>query len=83
MLHFPISSGFVTRFPNDDRAATIDLDCRQIVGAYDPNDKAGYPTGYGVANFIAQNQDIDYTIRFQNTGTDTARSEERRVGKEC
>jgi hypothetical protein len=67
-----ISSGFAVFFPNDDRAATIDLDCRQIVGAYDPNDKMGYPIGYKSAHYIGQNQDIEYLIRFQNTGTDMA-----------
>jgi uncharacterized repeat protein (TIGR01451 family) len=69
---FPISTGFALLFPNDDRASTIDVDCRQIVGAYDPNDKTGFPTGYKSANYIGQNQDIEYMIRFQNTGTDTA-----------
>jgi hypothetical protein len=68
----PISSGFAVLFPNDDRAAIIDVDCRQIVGAYDPNDKMGYPIGYKSAHYIGQNQDIEYLIRFQNTGTDTA-----------
>jgi uncharacterized repeat protein (TIGR01451 family) len=68
----PISTGFAVLYPNDDRAATIDVDCRQIVGAYDPNDKTGFPIGYKSANYIGQNQDIEYMIRFQNTGTDTA-----------
>lgn len=69
---FPISLGYALLFPNDDRASTIDVDCRAIVGAYDPNDKAGYPIGYKSARYIGQNQDIEYLIRFQNTGTDTA-----------
>jgi uncharacterized repeat protein (TIGR01451 family) len=68
----PISTGFAALFPNDDRASTVDVDCRQIVGAYDPNDKTGFPIGYKSANYIGQNQDIEYQIRFQNTGTDTA-----------
>jgi uncharacterized repeat protein (TIGR01451 family) len=68
----PISVGFAVLFPNDDRASTVDMDCRQIVGAYDPNDKTGFPIGYKSANYIGQNQDIEYQIRFQNTGTDTA-----------
>jgi uncharacterized repeat protein (TIGR01451 family) len=68
----PISSGFALLFPNDDQALTVDMACRPIVGAYDPNDKTGYPIGYKSAHYVAQNQDIEYTIRFQNTGTDTA-----------
>jgi uncharacterized repeat protein (TIGR01451 family) len=68
----PFSTGFATRFPNDDKATTIDVDCQIIQGAFDPNDKIGYPTGYKNEHFVAQNQDIEYQIRFQNTGTDTA-----------
>ncbi len=68
----PFSTGFATRFPNDDKATTIDVDCQIIQGAYDPNDKIGYPTGYKNDHFVGQNQDIEYQIRFQNTGTDTA-----------
>jgi uncharacterized repeat protein (TIGR01451 family) len=68
----PFSTGFATRFPNDDKATTIDVDCQIIQGAFDPNDKIGYPTGYKNDHFVAQNQDIEYQIRFQNTGTDTA-----------
>jgi uncharacterized repeat protein (TIGR01451 family) len=68
----PFSTGFATRFPNDDKATTIDVDCQIIQGAFDPNDKIGYPTGYKNDHFVAQNQDIEYKIRFQNTGTDTA-----------
>jgi uncharacterized repeat protein (TIGR01451 family) len=68
----PFTTGFATRFANDDKALTIDTDCKQIVGAYDPNDKQGFPTGYKSERFVAQNQDIEYLIRFQNTGTDTA-----------
>jgi uncharacterized repeat protein (TIGR01451 family) len=46
--------------------------CRENVGAYDPNDKNGYPLGYGAENNIAPGTELDYAIRFQNTGTDTA-----------
>ena len=43
-------------------------------GSYDPNDKRAR-TSSGTSNeyfFINDDQWIDYTIRFQNTGTDTA-----------
>lgn len=46
--------------------------CRENVGAYDPNDKNGYPLGYGADNNIAKGTELLYAIRFQNTGTDTA-----------
>jgi hypothetical protein len=68
----PISTGFVNQFPTDDGSPTIDNVCAQIVGAFDPNDKEGLPLGYKTQRFIEQNTPIDYRIRFQNTGNDTA-----------
>jgi uncharacterized repeat protein (TIGR01451 family) len=64
--------GFANNFAADDKALSVAQLCAVIVGAYDPNDKTGYPLGYADKHFIDQNQDLDYTIRFQNTGTDTA-----------
>lgn len=46
--------------------------CPEVVGPFDPNDKQAIPTGFGDDNNILPNTDLDYTIRFQNTGTDTA-----------
>ncbi len=66
------ATGFAAVFANDDADISVDVDCQQIIGAYDPNDKIGYPIGTGVTRAIGQNQDIEYMIRFQNTGTDTA-----------
>jgi uncharacterized repeat protein (TIGR01451 family) len=44
-----------------------------VVCAYDPNDKLAQPNGIDSLGFIHPNTEyIDYTIRFQNTGTDTA-----------
>lgn len=41
--------------------------------AYDPNDKVGVPWGVGSEGIIDLNTEfLDYTIRFQNTGNDTA-----------
>jgi hypothetical protein len=67
-----VSTGFGTTFGNDDATPSVSTLCRPIVGSYDPNDKQGFPTGYKSEHFIRQNQDLDYVIRFQNTGTDTA-----------
>ncbi|MBI5914846.1 MAG: DUF11 domain-containing protein [Bacteroidetes bacterium] len=66
------SLGFVTQFPQGDPSPFVDTDCQPNVGSYDPNDKTGYPNGYCAAHFIESSQDIEYRIRFQNTGTDTA-----------
>jgi uncharacterized repeat protein (TIGR01451 family) len=57
--------------PNDD-AAFIDIFCGLVRGSYDPNDKTGYPLGVGEDHIISPNIKMDYVIRFQNTGTDTA-----------
>ncbi len=43
-----------------------------LVCAYDPNDKSVTPKGIGTEGFIPQNQELEYLIRFQNTGNDTA-----------
>ena len=59
-------------FSSDDYALSIDEDCQQIRGAFDPNDKTGYPLGKKSVGQIPENQDIEYVIRFQNTGNDTA-----------
>jgi uncharacterized repeat protein (TIGR01451 family) len=46
--------------------------CVENIGAFDPNDKQGFPNGVGTEHNIRPGQDLDYLIRFQNTGTDTA-----------
>ena len=43
-----------------------------LLCAYDPNDKSVEPKGVGTEGYIANNQELEYLIRFQNTGTDTA-----------
>lgn len=41
-----------------------------IVGSYDPNDKTVTPQGVGTSgNIPLETEELDYTIRFQNTGT--------------
>lgn len=46
--------------------------CLNNRGSFDPNDIAGYPVGLTERKYIAKNQELEYLIRFQNTGTDTA-----------
>lgn len=42
-------------------------------GPYDPNDKLVTPAGIGQMGLIEQSEkEMTYTVRFQNTGTDTA-----------
>ncbi|HHS95687.1 MAG TPA: T9SS type A sorting domain-containing protein, partial [Phaeodactylibacter sp.] len=46
--------------------------CQENVNAADPYIKDAYPKGYSDPHYIQANTDIDYIIRFQNTGLDTA-----------
>lgn len=64
--------GFITQLSNDNRGTFIAQDCQVGIAAYDPNDKATQPEGYGVDNYIYEDTKLDYRIRFQNTGNDTA-----------
>ncbi len=67
-----LSTGMVNLFPLSDDKPNFSLDCQENVGSWDPNDKQAFPAGYGEQHFIEANTDIEYKIRFQNTGTDTA-----------
>lgn len=40
----------------------------EVLCAYDPNDKQTFPVGYEEPHFIEPTQEIEYLIRFQNTG---------------
>lgn len=66
------SIGYAAKLPLPDNIIFFDRECKEIVGSYDPNDKQGYPLGLTQNHFIEANTPIDYLIRFQNTGTDTA-----------
>ena len=66
------SLGFVTLFPNGYEADFMDEDCQENLGSYDPNDKQGFPQGVSEKHYIPKDTEIEYLIRFQNTGTDTA-----------
>lgn len=66
------SLGFVNHFSTNGWSPSINRVCVENVGSYDPNDKQGFPLGYGDAGRIRPGQELEYLIRFQNTGTDTA-----------
>ncbi len=68
-----LSLGFFTQWSfDDDPDPFTDVDCQPNIGSFDPNDKQGYPAGLGDEHLIEPGQDIEYLVRFQNTGTDTA-----------
>jgi uncharacterized repeat protein (TIGR01451 family) len=56
----------------DDADVAIEEDCLPILDSYDPNDKQVSPSGAGVNQIVVPGTELDYTIRFQNTGNDLA-----------
>jgi len=59
--------------PQDDIDPFIEMYCRIVTGSFDPNDKQVQPVGLLDAfHFIDSTDALEYQIRFQNTGTDTA-----------
>ncbi len=68
----PFSLGFINQLERDDRNPFLASECREVTGSYDPNDKQGFPVGYGEEHYIYDDTELEYLIRFQNTGTDTA-----------
>ena len=64
--------GFVTQYNNNNSSPFIAIDCQENVASYDPNDKSAQPKGYDTQHYIYDYTALDYKVRFQNTGTDTA-----------
>jgi uncharacterized repeat protein (TIGR01451 family) len=64
--------GLVNAFMLNEESLDSDIECMPVVGSFDPNDKAATPIGHSEEHFIVANTDLEYKIRFQNTGTDTA-----------
>ena len=67
-----VSVNLGNQFFLDDAAPYVDIDCPIAINSFDPNDKQGFPTGLTEEHYIEPETPIDYLIRFQNTGTDTA-----------
>jgi uncharacterized repeat protein (TIGR01451 family) len=66
-----IPTSIVNSFPNAQQTGSK-THCLPIIGAYDPNDKSVVPKGFTANNIVPINTRLEYLIRFQNTGTDTA-----------
>lgn len=66
------SLGLINQFPVNGIEPAWHRTCVENGGSFDPNDKQGFPIGVGEEHNIRPGQRIDYLIRFQNTGTDTA-----------
>ncbi len=67
-----LTPGLVNAYWLDNGPLDYDFDCREVIGAFDPNQKTVVPTGIGPDRLLPANRPIRYTIDFQNTGTDTA-----------
>lgn len=67
-----IPYGIVNQFKKDEDRPSVAVWTGEIVGSFDPNDKQGQPIGFTANHYIDSTQALDYQIRFQNTGTDTA-----------
>jgi hypothetical protein len=65
----PQSLGFVNQYNLGDDDYFMDIFCLEVINSFDPNDKQGFPRGVSEKHYIDQNVDIEYMIRFQNTGT--------------
>lgn len=63
-----VSLGFVNQYELPDEEPWLDIFCAESINSYDPNDKNGFPRGYGEEFFIEPDTDLEYVIRFQNTG---------------
>ncbi|MBL0048699.1 MAG: T9SS type A sorting domain-containing protein [Bacteroidetes bacterium] len=67
--YFEISPSSGDCYPGDNVLSR----CEPVTGSLDPNDKAVFPVGIGAnGNILASDSLLTYTIRFQNTGNDTA-----------
>ncbi len=59
-------------FQEDDESPVVDTDCQEIRNSMDPNDKQVSPKGIGSDGNILAETMLEYKIRFQNSGNDTA-----------
>ncbi|MBK7936966.1 MAG: T9SS type A sorting domain-containing protein [Lewinellaceae bacterium] len=46
--------------------------CYEVRTSFDPNDKQARPLGFGADHIVLPGSTLEYLIRFQNTGNDTA-----------
>ncbi|SDL62773.1 conserved repeat domain-containing protein/Por secretion system C-terminal sorting domain-containing protein [Catalinimonas alkaloidigena] len=67
-----ISVGYVAQLPPDDEPEEVSIDCLPIIDSFDPNDKLALPIGRFEQHYVRPDVALNYKIRFQNTGTDTA-----------
>ncbi len=62
----------VRQLPQDNKSEHSQTSCMEIRDSYDPNDKQVTPIGVTEKHFIKNTDLLEYLVRFQNTGSDTA-----------
>lgn len=67
-----ITTGTVEGAPGNEISIDSDTLSSEITCAYDPNDKLVDLVGVYFDDYEQSGQELNYTIRFQNTGNDTA-----------
>jgi hypothetical protein len=65
-------SATITPLADDQPDNNTDDFARGIGGAYDPNDKTAFIEARTSGDYALEGETIEYLVRFQNTGTDTA-----------
>ena len=70
----PLDTGLLNAFPGSNGNGFFVERCGPGIGPYDPNIKVALPEGFGEEHFIDAAQPIQYTIHFQNVGSDMART---------
>lgn len=61
--------GLPLMYSNNEGSSFLSQFCQENVASFDPNDKLAFPLGYGPDHLIEANTDLEFQIRFQNTGT--------------
>lgn len=64
--------GEINNYPLNDASTISDIVCSNYFAPFDPNDKRVSPMGWSDEHYTLRNQILNYNIRFQNIGTDTA-----------
>ena len=62
----------ISNYPLNDASAISDIVCTNYITPFDPNDKSVSPLGWSDEHYTLRNQLLNYNIRFQNIGNDTA-----------
>ncbi len=68
----PTARTGMQNFSPDEASASYEEQCSEVVDSYDPNDKQAIPAGVGHEHTALFKDWMEYQIRFENMGSDTA-----------